>query len=33
MRPDPMSRRTYEQPTNLETGLRESDIIYKCLRG
>jgi hypothetical protein len=30
---DPMSRRAYEQLMNLETELRDSGIIYKCLPG
>jgi hypothetical protein len=30
---DPMSRRAYEQLMNLETELRESGIVYKCLPG
>jgi hypothetical protein len=28
---DPMSRRAYEQLMNLETELRDSGIVYKCL--
>jgi hypothetical protein len=33
MTDEAMSRRAYEQLANLETEMRESDIIYKCLPG